>query len=101
MTKKDFVVETSTSSTKAGGQNRDRNQTAIRITHPASGAVGTCQDTRSQSKNKQIALKRLTESPKFKIWLAKATGTIKSDSQIEKEIDKELNDPTITKVEYL
>lgn len=101
LTKKDFIVETSTSSTKAGGQNRDKNQTSIRITHPASGAVGTCQDTRSQLKNKNIALKRLTETPKFKIWLAKVTSKSKSHFEIEAEVDRELSNPKITKVEYL
>lgn len=62
----------------AGGQHRNKTDSAVRCTHIASGAVGTAQDTRSQHANKRLAFGRMARSKVFQDWnrreVARLTG---------------------------
>lgn len=52
-----------------GGQHKNATQSAVRITHLASGAVGQGADSRDQPKNKRAAFEKMVNSAKFREWL--------------------------------
>ena len=67
VTIKDCDVQTLRGSGK-GGQNRNKRDTAVRITHRPSGAVGYAEDERHQWQNKKLAFRRMGESAAFQRW---------------------------------
>lgn len=84
MTLADCDVET-TRGHGNGGQNRNKRDTAVRITHRASGAVGYSQDQRSQLQNKRAAWKRMVATPEFEAWVRKQCG---ADARTIAEVDR-------------
>lgn len=103
LTKKDFQVDYYRGS-GAGGQNRNKRDTCVRITHPESGAVGECCEERSQLQNKRTAFRRLVDSPKFQIWHKKRVGELLISEAERQEIERRVDDwmkEENLKIEYL
>jgi protein subunit release factor B len=44
-----------------GGQHRNKSATGVRLAHPATGALATATERRSQARNRSAALQRLRE----------------------------------------
>jgi protein subunit release factor B len=58
--KKDFTIQTYVDS-GPGGQNRNKNETGVRIIHNESGLYVECCETKSQRVNKKRAFRRLVD----------------------------------------
>ncbi len=97
VTEKDFIIQTFHAG-GPGGQNQNKRETGVRITHPESGAVGEARDSRSQLENKKQALKRLSGSLKFKLWVNKITNELITGKTIDQLVEEDM-EPKNIKVE--
>jgi len=81
-----------------GGQNRNKRDTAVRIVHEPSGAIGQCEEQRNQLQNKKTAFHRMAETKEFKKWVrleaSKRTGEL---ARIEKKVEQELKKVKVEK----
>lgn len=75
VTKKDLDIQFMRAG-GSGGQHQNKTDSACRIKHTSSGAVGECRNYRSQDANKREAFKRMTETTQFKAWV-KLTASLK------------------------
>jgi len=87
LTKKDFRIDTFRSGGK-GGQNQNKRDTGVRITHIETGISAESREERSQAQNKKIAFKRLCDNPKFKSWLKIESMYAK---EIKQKVDESMN----------
>jgi protein subunit release factor B len=87
LTKKDFEIQTFRSGGK-GGQHQNKVESGVRIVHRESGAVGESREQRSQLQNKKTAFIRLTEHPKFKVWIQKRVYEIIEKETIDEKVEE-------------
>ncbi len=95
--KNDFEIQTFRAGGK-GGQHQNKTDSAVRIIHKDSGAVGLSRSDRSQHRNKTLAFERLTKTAKFKIWITKRINEIDTGKSIEEQVE-ELMKPEHLKIE--
>lgn len=90
ITKKDLTIQTFRSGGK-GGQHQNKTDSGVRIIHKESKAVGECRNNKSQHVNKKEAFIRLTNSPKFKLWLNRRIYEIGDGKTIEEKVDEQMD----------
>lgn len=102
VTKNDLKIDTFRAGGK-GGQHQNKTESAIRITHEESGAIGEARDSRHQHVNKKAAFKRLVNSIKFKVWLKKriyeAQNRVLTEQEVQELVDNMMK-PENLRVEY-
>jgi protein subunit release factor B len=76
-----------------GGQNQNKRDTAVRIIHRPSGAVGESREERSQLANKRLAFRRMGESAQFRLW---AEMVVRG---VEKQVDDAMKEENLV-IEY-
>jgi peptide chain release factor 1 len=104
ITKDDFNIERTKGSGK-GGQNRNKRETAIRLTHKATGIQSYCADERSQDQNLKRAFKNLINKPEFQKWFRiekskQLIGKQKLEEKINKWVDEQMQEKYL-KIEYI
>jgi len=97
ITKKDFDVQTFRAGGK-GGQHQNKTDSGVRIVHKDSGAIGESRNYASQYQNKKAALKRLTNTIKFKLWINMRVHEISKGKTIKQEVEKMMS-PDNLKIE--
>ena len=97
--KKDFTIQTFRSGGK-GGQHQNKTDSGVRIIHKDSGARGECRNHREQIRNKKEALKRLTDSKKFKLWINMKVNEVIEGKNIEEKVEEQMA-PENIKVEVM
>lgn len=99
VTKKDLRIDTFRSGGK-GGQNQNKRDTGVRITHLESGAVGESREERSQEQNKKNAFRRMVASDNFQRWIKiKTIFTSNIRREVDKKVDEWMQDKYL-KFEY-
>lgn len=90
VTIRDCRVDTYRGSGK-GGQNRNKRDTAVRVVHEPSGAVGQSEEQRTQWQNKKTAFKRMAQTDEFQKWARMESARMCGDLDIIKaKVEKEM-----------
>jgi len=92
ITRKDFRVDTFRSGGK-GGQNQNKVESGVRITHLESGAVAESREERDQIRNKERAFQKLINTSKFKAWhKVKTSFMLQGIQDGEVELERRVNE---------
>ena len=91
VTIKDCAVECIASTGGAGGQNKNRRHTAVRITHAPSGAVGYSADERDQRRNKEMAFGRMARSSAFQSWVRRTAAELLSGTTVDERVEEAMS----------
>lgn len=71
-----------------GGQNRNKRDTAVRVVHEPSGAIGTATEYRTQGLNKRAAFQRMAETKQFQKWNQIMAAKVMGIETLEDRVDR-------------
>lgn len=83
-----------------GGSGKDTSNTGVRVVHVESGATGHATEHRSQSKNKEIAFRRMAHTHQFRVWATEETLRRIGQPTLDERVEAALH-PDRIKVEFL
>lgn len=78
-----------------GGQNQNKRDTGVRVTHTESGAVGESREERSQLQNKKRAFRKMVETPQFKWWVSLKLREIETGKTLEARVQEDMKPENI------
>ena len=85
-----------TRGTGKGGQKKNKTSSAVHCMHRPSGAHGYAEETRSQSKNREIAFEKMFRSKEFQAWhkmeIFRRTG---QEAELDRYVEREMRGPGI------
>ena len=81
-----------------GGQHQNKTESAVRVIHRPSGAIGESREMKSQYANKQRAFKRMAESDRFQRWVRIELARRVGQPSVEKQVKQALS-PTNLRLE--
>jgi protein subunit release factor A len=96
LTKKHFRVDTFRSGGK-GGQNQNKRDTGVRITHIETGMMSECREERSQEQNKRRAFRKLVENTNFQHWIK--TRAFEIVNNVDRLVNEQMDEKNL-KIEY-
>lgn len=71
-----------------GGQSQNKTDSACRVTHKPSGAVGESREHKSQLQNRRAAFRRMAETKEFTRWVTRqASEDAKSYEDRQRELE--------------
>lgn len=70
-----------------GGQHQNTSNTAVRITHPDSGASEESREFRSQHQNKMAAFRKVVASGKFRTWVNRQLMGEPAEKRVERDMN--------------
>lgn len=73
-------------SSGAGGQHKNKTDSAVRCFHRPSGAIAQAAESRSQLDNRRLAFERMANTPEFKHWLKIETARRTRDAREEERL---------------
>ena len=79
----------------AGGQKKNKCMSSLRLIHKESGVKALATEERSPEANKKLALRRLSEHPKFRAWLEMKLNEIESGQTIEDKVNEEMDNKNL------
>jgi protein subunit release factor B len=79
----------------AGGQHRNKKDTAARCIHRASGARGEAQEYKSREQNRRAAFRRMTQHARFRCWVAEQVAAAAGQKTVAERVDEALKPQNI------
>jgi len=73
-----------------GGQNRNKVETGVRVTHQPSGAIGEGREYNSQPQNKRCAFVRMARTIRFQSWAKETAARLQGKETVDMAVERQM-----------